>query len=144
MSEKENGAKQKSSVWLYFEKNSTNKTVICKICKKQYKDFGNTTNLITHMRGKHSLQFSGFFENKDKSIDRDSKINNSCEVSTSTANNQVETVGSDTTRPEDLELQTCNSSEIFYSSEIFTRVRFFSRVTRKLEYDSSEAGKLLE
>lgn len=33
------------------------KTVICKFCKKSYKNYGNTTNLISHMKNKHPVQY---------------------------------------------------------------------------------------
>lgn len=46
------GAK-KSIVWNYFQKENTNKCAICKICKKEMKYFGNTTNLKQHLLRLH-------------------------------------------------------------------------------------------
>lgn len=39
------GCKQRSVVWDHFKKHTNNKTVTCQICKKDYKYYGNTTNL---------------------------------------------------------------------------------------------------
>lgn len=47
----------KAIVWSFYDKNFEQKTVICKICKKSYKDFGNTTNLISHIKNKHPIQY---------------------------------------------------------------------------------------
>lgn len=41
-------SKSKSRVWLYFRKNSE-KSATCKICNKELKTSGNTTNLKTHL-----------------------------------------------------------------------------------------------
>lgn len=48
---------KKAIVWSFFDKNLEQKTVICKLCKKSYKDFGNTTNMISHMKNKHPVQY---------------------------------------------------------------------------------------
>lgn len=39
------GCKQRSVVWDHFKKHTDNKTATCQICKKDYKYYGNTTNL---------------------------------------------------------------------------------------------------
>lgn len=39
------GSKQRSIVWEYFSKNADGKIVICQVCKKEFKHYGNTTNL---------------------------------------------------------------------------------------------------
>lgn len=39
------GCKQRSVVWESFRKNSDGKVVTCQVCKKEFKYFGNTTNL---------------------------------------------------------------------------------------------------
>lgn len=48
---------KKAVVWSFYDKNVIQKTVICKLCKKSYKDFGNTTNMISHMKSKHPIQY---------------------------------------------------------------------------------------
>lgn len=39
------GSKQRSIVWEHFKKNADGKIVICQVCKKEFKHYGNTTNL---------------------------------------------------------------------------------------------------
>lgn len=46
------------------------------------------------MRGKHSIQFKDFLQKKDAVVTK--KINNSYGLSRSSANNQLETVGTET------------------------------------------------
>lgn len=43
--------RRRSSVWKYFEQVEEN--VVCLLCNKRYKYFGNTTNLSTHITRKH-------------------------------------------------------------------------------------------
>lgn len=50
------GAK-KSVTWKYFKKSDDNKFVTCVLCKKQYKFFGNTTNLNNHIRRIHPVEY---------------------------------------------------------------------------------------
>lgn len=39
------GNRQRSVVWDHFKKNADNKNVVCQKCKKDFKYYGNTTNL---------------------------------------------------------------------------------------------------
>ncbi|CAK1594114.1 unnamed protein product [Parnassius mnemosyne] len=52
--------KTSSLVWRFFDRLEENKrcvAVLCKLCDKQYKYFGNTTNLRTHLVNKHPIQW---------------------------------------------------------------------------------------
>ncbi|XP_063382428.1 uncharacterized protein LOC134668869 isoform X2 [Cydia fagiglandana] len=53
--------KKRSSVaWRFFDRLEENKRVVgvlCKLCDQQYKYFGNTTNMRTHLTCKHPLQW---------------------------------------------------------------------------------------
>lgn len=52
--------KTSSLVWRFFDRLEENKrcvAVLCKLCDTQYKYFGNTTNLRTHLVGKHPIQW---------------------------------------------------------------------------------------
>jgi hypothetical protein len=44
---------QKSLVWLFFDKTHKPNTANCKLCKKEYKTAGNTTNLTNHLKRIH-------------------------------------------------------------------------------------------
>uniref|UniRef100_A0AAR5PTC4 BED-type domain-containing protein n=1 Tax=Dendroctonus ponderosae TaxID=77166 RepID=A0AAR5PTC4_DENPD len=44
---------RKSIVWNYFEMRQDKQSVMCNICKKQYKYYGNTTNLKEHLKRLH-------------------------------------------------------------------------------------------
>ncbi|CAB3228098.1 unnamed protein product [Arctia plantaginis] len=49
-----------SVVWRFFERIIENKrcvAVLCKLCELQYKFFGNTTNLRSHLINKHPIQW---------------------------------------------------------------------------------------
>ncbi|XP_076670787.1 LOW QUALITY PROTEIN: E3 SUMO-protein ligase ZBED1 [Andrena cerasifolii] len=43
---------KRSLVWKYFEKKDTN-TAMCLLCKREYKNAGNTSNLHEHLKRKH-------------------------------------------------------------------------------------------
>lgn len=58
-----------SSVWEFKKKNVEEKTVQCKLCNKYFKDFGNTTNLLKHLKNVHPLRYSTSIE-KSKFVDR--------------------------------------------------------------------------
>lgn len=47
-----------SVVWKVFSKNEAKNTVQCKLCKNTFKDFGNTTNLLKHLKKVHPLRYS--------------------------------------------------------------------------------------
>ncbi|XP_068619677.1 uncharacterized protein [Battus philenor] len=52
--------KTSSLVWRFFDRLEENKrcvAVLCKLCDLQYKYFGNTTNLRTHLVNKHPIQW---------------------------------------------------------------------------------------
>ncbi|XP_050354569.1 uncharacterized protein LOC126776276 isoform X2 [Nymphalis io] len=52
--------KTSSLVWRFFDRLEENKrcvAVLCKLCDTQYKYFGNTTNLRTHLVNKHPIQW---------------------------------------------------------------------------------------
>ncbi|CAH2095774.1 unnamed protein product [Euphydryas editha] len=52
--------KTSSIVWRFFDRVEENKrcvAVLCKLCDTQYKYFGNTTNLRTHLVNKHPIQW---------------------------------------------------------------------------------------
>ncbi|XP_038207381.1 uncharacterized protein LOC119829077 isoform X2 [Zerene cesonia] len=52
--------KTSSLVWRFFDRLEENKrcvAVVCKLCDCQYKYFGNTTNLRTHLVNKHPIQW---------------------------------------------------------------------------------------
>lgn len=52
--------KTSSLVWRFFDRLEENKrcvAVLCKLCETQYKYFGNTTNLRTHLVNKHPIQW---------------------------------------------------------------------------------------
>ncbi|XP_023948102.1 uncharacterized protein LOC112053062 isoform X1 [Bicyclus anynana] len=52
--------KTSSLVWRVFDRLEENKrcvAVLCKLCDSQYKYFGNTTNLRTHLVNKHPIQW---------------------------------------------------------------------------------------
>lgn len=52
--------KTSSLVWRFFDRLEENKrcvAVLCKLCDSQYKYFGNTTNLRTHLVNKHPIQW---------------------------------------------------------------------------------------
>lgn len=49
-----------SAVWRFFdriEENGQFVTVVCKLCDKEYKYCGNTTNLRCHLLNKHPIQW---------------------------------------------------------------------------------------
>ncbi|CAH0721911.1 unnamed protein product, partial [Brenthis ino] len=50
------GPKKKSSVWQFFNKIDDKKTK-CKLCQKEIKSAGNTTNLIGHVRNVHKAAY---------------------------------------------------------------------------------------
>nr|XP_037877017.1 E3 SUMO-protein ligase ZBED1-like [Bombyx mori] len=50
------GPKKKSSVWQFFNKIDDKKTK-CKLCQKEIKSAGNTTNLIGHIRNVHKAAY---------------------------------------------------------------------------------------
>lgn len=45
---------RKSACWKYFTKSDDAKYVKCKVCHKEFKFFGNTTNLNSHIKRMHS------------------------------------------------------------------------------------------
>lgn len=52
--------KTSSMVWRFFDRLQEDKrcvAVLCKLCDTQYKYFGNTTNLRTHLVNKHPIQW---------------------------------------------------------------------------------------
>lgn len=52
--------KTSSLVWRFFDRLQEDKrcvAVLCKLCDTQYKYFGNTTNLRTHLVNKHPIQW---------------------------------------------------------------------------------------
>lgn len=52
--------KTSSLVWRIFDRVQENHrcvAVLCKLCDTQYKYFGNTTNLRTHLLNKHPIQW---------------------------------------------------------------------------------------
>ncbi|CAH2232887.1 uncharacterized protein LOC120633917 isoform X1 [Pararge aegeria] len=52
--------KTSSLVWRFFDRLEENKrcvAVLCKLCDTQYKYFGNTTNLRSHLVSKHPIQW---------------------------------------------------------------------------------------
>ncbi|XP_034835936.1 uncharacterized protein [Maniola hyperantus] len=52
--------KTSSLVWRFFDRLEENQrcvAVLCKLCDTQYKYFGNTTNLRTHLVSKHPIQW---------------------------------------------------------------------------------------
>lgn len=52
--------KTSSLVWRFFDRLEENQrcvAVLCKLCDTQYKYFGNTTNLRTHLVNKHPIQW---------------------------------------------------------------------------------------
>lgn len=52
--------KTSSLVWRFFDRLEEDKrcvAVLCKLCDTQYKYFGNTTNLRTHLVNKHPIQW---------------------------------------------------------------------------------------
>lgn len=67
-----------SVVWRFFERIEENKrcvAVLCKLCETQYKYFGNTTNLRSHLINKHPIQWelsqSGTLDETHFKIDDD-------------------------------------------------------------------------
>ncbi|KAL4141795.1 hypothetical protein QTP88_004363 [Uroleucon formosanum] len=59
------GCKQRSVVWDHFKKHINNKTVTCQICKKDYKYYGNTTNLKEHLKRIHPTKLNPITHNED-------------------------------------------------------------------------------
>ncbi|CAG5055123.1 unnamed protein product [Parnassius apollo] len=49
---------KRSVVWQFFDKNKDNNKVKCKLCSSVYKDVGNTTTLVKHIRKRHLVQYS--------------------------------------------------------------------------------------
>ncbi|XP_046685293.1 E3 SUMO-protein ligase ZBED1-like [Homalodisca vitripennis] len=47
---------KKSVVWEFYKKTTDNR-VQCKLCSSSYKHFGNTSNLVTHLKNKHPVQY---------------------------------------------------------------------------------------
>ncbi|XP_046868369.1 uncharacterized protein LOC124460832 [Drosophila willistoni] len=45
-----------SEVWTHFEKCKNNSTAKCKVCGKEYKRSGNTSNLMDHLKRSHSTR----------------------------------------------------------------------------------------
>lgn len=49
---------KKSIVWRFYKKSDDKHFVICQLCKKQFKYFGNTTNLSNHLKRIHPVAFN--------------------------------------------------------------------------------------
>ncbi|KAL4148694.1 hypothetical protein QTP88_002865 [Uroleucon formosanum] len=79
------GCKQRSVVWEIFRKNSDGKVVTCQVCKKEFKYFGNTTNLKEHLKRMHPFKLNTVPGNKDDPSDQLQTINNASGPSTSSA-----------------------------------------------------------
>lgn len=62
----------KSYVWEYFIKSTSGSSVVkCKLCSKEYKSSGNTSNLMDHLKRTHSTEIA---ENKDGGEEKKQKI----------------------------------------------------------------------
>lgn len=59
--------KKKSSVWQFFDKIDEKKSK-CKLCQKDIKSAGNTTNLIGHIRNIHKAAYVEIQPMQNKSI----------------------------------------------------------------------------
>ncbi|KAL4083415.1 hypothetical protein QTP88_028731 [Uroleucon formosanum] len=79
------GCKQRSVVWESFRKNSDGKVVTCQVCKKEFKYFGNTTNLKEHLKRMHPFKLNTVPGNEDDPSDQLQTINNASGPSTSSA-----------------------------------------------------------
>ncbi|CAD0205153.1 unnamed protein product [Chrysodeixis includens] len=60
------GPKKKSSVWQFFHKIDDKKSK-CKLCQKEIKSAGNTTNLIGHIRNIHKAAYLEFLPKQNTS-----------------------------------------------------------------------------
>lgn len=75
-------SKRKSShVWQFYDKNVIEKTVQCKLCKSNFKDFGNTTNLLKYLKKIHPLRYSTAIEGSNFSIGEESDVQSEHDVS---------------------------------------------------------------
>lgn len=63
--------KKKSVVWNYFNC-LTNKKVECKECRKTFVNFGNTTNLLKHLKKMHPLLYTT--QNENENLDESSDV----------------------------------------------------------------------
>ncbi|KAL4123188.1 hypothetical protein QTP88_015411 [Uroleucon formosanum] len=79
------GCKQRSVVWESFRKNFDGKVVTCQVRKKEFKYFGNTTNLKEHLKRMHPFKLNTVPGNEDDPSDQLQTINNASGPSTSSA-----------------------------------------------------------
>lgn len=69
---------KKSIVWQYYEKNDE-KTARCKLCQKNVKTTGNTSNAMAHIKNIHKAIYLEVFQNKNTAsaaVTKDSDLSN--------------------------------------------------------------------
>lgn len=131
---------KKSIVWQYYEKNDE-KTARCKLCQKNVKTAGNTSNAITHIKDIHKAVYLEVFQNKNTAaaaaVTKDSDLSNpipssskqdNITMSKSTVNEHQLLPSTSTSQPMDTsEISTNNSQtdqKIDYTRELpFKRQR---------------------
>lgn len=75
--------KKKSAIWNYFKRCDNNKEATCKLCNKNLKTSGNTTNLRGHIEKKHSDVVQEFIteEPSQKKLKSNDETNNAVQSS---------------------------------------------------------------
>lgn len=84
----------KSEIWKHFTKTNSN-CALCKLCGKNFKSCGNTTNLIGHLKAKHnSIYAKHFAATKTKTTTRSEEIPNTEEMPSTSSKQPEQPTGS--------------------------------------------------
>lgn len=120
---------KKSIVWRYYEKND-DKTARCKLCQKNVKTAGNTSNAMAHIKNIHKAVYLEVFKSNNSAVTKDLNSDLSNPIPSTSKQDSI-TISESTVNEHQL-LPSTSTSSPMDSSEISTNN---SQTDQKMDYD---------